>query len=107
MSDVEKLTIMLCVGGGVTLLSRELPFLLFRRKAIPNVILYLGKVLPMAIMTVLVLYCVKNTAFGSPAEYLPQLVSLLLVVLLHLWKRNSTVSILGGTICYMLFIRLL
>lgn len=107
MSNVFKLFIMLCIGGAITLLSRELPFLLFRRRAIPNFILYLGKVLPMAIMTILVLYCIRNTSFGSPQNYLPQLVSLALVVLLHLWKRSSTLSIFGGTICYMILIRLL
>jgi len=107
MSNTARLLLLLCIAGGVTILSRELPFLLFRRGKIPAFILYLGKVLPMAIMSILVIYCVKGTSFGSAAAYLPQLVALGVVAALHIWKRNTTLSIFAGTVCYMLLLRVL
>jgi len=107
MSDIVRLLLLLVIAGGITFLSRELPFLLFRSREIPSSILYLGKVLPMAIMSILVLYCIKDTAFDQPVHCLPQLIALTLVTLLHLWKRNTTLSILVGTVCYMVLLRLL
>jgi len=107
MSNVSRMVILLCIAGGVTLMTRELPFLLFRKKDIPSAILYLGRVLPMAVMCILVLYCIKDTTFTSAAGFLPQIISLSVVTLLHLWKRNTTLSIFAGTVCYMILIRLL
>lgn len=107
MRDTLRLLLFICIGGGVTLLSRELPFLLFSRRSIPGVVLYLGKVLPMAIMCILVLYCVKDISFAGAAGWLPKLASLAAVTGLHLWKRNTTLSIFAGTVCYMVLIRIL
>ena len=90
----------------VTISLRFLPFLLFGRRKTPPFILYLGKVLPYAIMGMLVVFCLRNISFADAPHGLPELISCAAVVLLHVWRRNTLLSIVGGTACYMLLIRL-
>lgn len=89
-----------------TFFERALPFLIFRGKEVPPIIRYLGNVLPMAIMATLVIYCLKETTFDSAAGFLPQLIGCAVTAILHLWRRNSMLSIFGGTIVYMLLIQM-
>lgn len=107
MSNVTRVFLMLCIAGAMSLLTRALPFLSFRRGNVPSFVLYLGKVLPMAVMCILVLYCIKGTNFQSAVGFLPQTVGLAAVTGLQLWKRSSTLSIFGGTAIYMILLRLL
>ena len=91
----------------VTMATRFLPFLLFggKRKT-PAIITYLGKVLPCAIMGMLVVYCLKDV---RPLMYpygIPELLGIALVAILHIWKRNSLLSIGAGTVFYMLLVQL-
>lgn len=88
-----------------TALLRFAPFLVFRRKT-PKVILYLGNVLPEAIMAMLVVYCLKNVSFFRGSHGIPEALSLAVVIVLHKWKHNTLLSILAGTICYMLLIQM-
>ena len=90
----------------VTFLLRFLPFLMFggKRKT-PEYIKYLGNVLPFSIMAMLVVYCIRELNFVSAANFVPQIISCLIVVLLYLWKRNTLVSIVVGTGCYMLLVQ--
>lgn len=91
-----------------TLLTRALPFVLFGRGGRPApFILYLGKVLPAAVMAILVVYCLRSTSFAAAAGFVPQAAAVAVVVALHLWKRNDLLSIAGGTAVYMLLLRLL
>ena len=100
----EILTIAICALG--TMLTRFLPFLLFRNGKTPAFIHYLGKALPTAIFGMLIIYCLKEVSFFSWSFALPELISIALVVGLHLWKRNMLLSIAAGTICYMALIQL-
>ena len=90
----------------VTAGLRFLPFLIFNEKrTTPRLIADLGKVLPFAIMGMLVVYCLKNvTPLESPYA-LPELIGCAVVALLHIWQRNTLLSIGGGTICYMLLVQ--
>ena len=90
----------------VTIALRFLPFFIFggKRKT-PEIILYLGKVLPYAIMGMLVVYCLRNVTAASISAGAGQLVACISVVLLHLWKRNTLLSIIGGTAIYMLLVQ--
>lgn len=89
-----------------TFATRLFPFLVFGRKGEPSpMIRFLGKALPPAVMAILIIYCLKNVDFLLPASVLPQLISILLVILLHLWKRNNLLSIGLGTVCYMFMIQ--
>ena len=91
----------------VTLLTRLLPFLLFPgRRQPPAAILYLGRVLPCAIMGMLVVYCLRNITPLSPPYGIPEAAGVLLAVLLHVWKRNTLLSIGGSTVVYMLLVQL-
>lgn len=90
-----------------TMLTRFLPFLVFPAgRKTPKYIEYLGKVLPGAVFGLLVIYCLKNVSVFTGAHGLPELISILVVVGLHLWKKQMLVSIAGGTICYMLLVQL-
>ena len=96
----------LLVMAAVTLLTRALPFLLFGRSdKQPRIILYLGRVLPPAIIAMLVVYCLRGISFAAAADWVPALVASAAVVALHLWKRNNMLSILGGTVLYMVLIQ--
>lgn len=95
------------ICAGVTLLLRALPFMFFGGKGgVPKWIASLGSVLPPAIMAALVVYCLKGVPFGSLADGAYQLIAGAVVVLVHLWKRNTLLSIAVGTAAYMLLIRM-
>ena len=90
----------------VTVLLRSLPFWVFREgRKTPAVIEYLGGVLPYAIMGMLVVYCLKGVSLASPGLWLPQLIGCGIVAGLHIWKRNTLLSIGLGTVCYMLLVQ--
>lgn len=109
----------IAVMAVVTFLTRALPFLLFDRgEHPPKLVLYLGRVLPPAIIAMLIIYCLKDSilAFvgGLPGalwdsavlgQWLPGLIAVAAVVVLHLWKHNNLLSIFGGTILYMALVQ--
>ena len=90
----------------VTIALRFLPFFIFggKRKT-PEIILYLGKVLPYAIMGMLVVYCLRSVTTAGIGAGAAQLAACTVVVLLHLWKRNTLLSIIGGTVVYMFLVQ--
>ena len=99
--------LLLAVAVLVTMATRFLPFLIFgEKRKTPAIIEYLGKVLPCAIMGMLVVYCLKDLSFLSTPFGLPELIACVVVAALHVWKRNSLLSIGGGTVCYMLRVQL-
>lgn len=101
----QILTIALVVLGTMT--TRFLPFLVFPAgKPTPKYVQYLGKFLPSAVFGLLVVYCLKNVSLFAGSRGLPEMLSIALVVILHLWKRQMLLSIAGGTICYMLLVQL-
>lgn len=89
-----------------TLFERAFPFLIFRGKEVPEIVRYLGRVLPMAIMATLVMYCLKGISFSSAAGFAPMLIASALTALLHIWKRNTMLSIFGSTVCYMVLVQM-
>lgn len=96
----------IAVMAGVTLLTRALPFLLFDRgQEPPGTILYLGRVLPPAVMSMLVVYCLRGMDFSAAPGWLPQVIGVGAVVLLHKWKHNTLLSIFGGTLLYMFLVQ--
>ena len=90
--------------AAVTMLLRFLPFLVFRKKT-PPYIAYLGEVLPAAIIGMLVVYCLKDTVLTRAPFGIPELIAGLAVAGLQAWKRNSLLSILGGTVLYMVLVQ--
>ena len=91
----------------VTWALRAFPFLLFGNRPLPKVIRYLGKALPPAIMTVLVIYCLRDTSFSQSPFGIPELAACALVVILQAVRKNMYLSIIAGTVCYMALIRVM
>ncbi len=91
----------------VTAALRFLPFLLFSgKKKTPKLIEKLGRVLPYAIMGMLVVYCLKDVHVADMGGFLPALIACLVVGASYVWRRNTLVSIVLGTVCYMLLVQL-
>ncbi len=89
----------------VTCTLRAFPFLLFGSRPLPKIIHYLGKALPPAIMTILVIYCLRDTKLTQFPYGIRELAACLLVVFLQILRKNMYLSIIAGTICYMILIR--
>ena len=99
--------LLIAAGVLVTMATRFLPFLIFgEKRKTPPIIEYLGTVLPCAIMGMLVVYCLKDVSFVKNPFGIPELIACSVVAALHVWKRNSLLSIGGGTVCYMLLVQL-
>ena len=89
-----------------TLVTRAIPFILFPEgKEVPKAVAYLGKVLPPAVIGMLVVYCFKTIEITSAPFGLPEIIAGIAVVLLHIWKRNNLLSIGAGTILYMVLVQ--
>ena len=99
--------LILAVAALVTVLLRALPFALFAGRPLPRWVTYLGSVLPPAIMGVLVVYCLKDAGFTGPTHGLRELAAVAATAGLHLWRKNTLLSIAGGTASYMILIRVM
>lgn len=95
----------IAVTALVTMLTRFLPFAVFGKRPLPRVVVYLGRVLPPAIMAALVVYCLKDIDMTAFPFGLAELISVAVTALVHLWRRNTLLSIALGTACYMVLIR--
>ena len=94
------------VTAVATWVTRALPFLIFgNKKELPKFVTYLGRVLPGAIMATLVVYCLRLINLTAFPFGLAELISVAVVVILHLWRKNIFWSMAGGTLCYMILIR--
>ena len=99
----QIVTIGLCVLG--TMLTRFLPFWVFRGGQVPAYVRYLGRALPGAIFGMLVVYCLKGVQWTAGTHGLPEILAILVIIGLHRWKKQMLVSIAGGTVCYMLLVQ--
>ena len=98
--------LLIVVMAVVTFVLRAFPFIVFSgKKPTPQFVTYLGKVLPYAIIGMLVIYCVKDISFGAVGDFLPYLIAGAIVVILHVWKRNTLLSIIAGTLSYMALVQ--
>ena len=107
MSNIQFiLTIAVCAAA--TMLTRFLPFLVFgsRGGKVPEVVEYLGHVLPAAIFGMLIVYCLKGVTPFSGSHGIPEALALLATIALHKWKHQTLLSVTGGTLCYVLLVQL-
>ena len=106
MPDTHSLVLVI-VMAAVTVLIRFSPFLIFRSgKPTPPMIERLGRLLPCAVMGMLVVYCLRNVSLIRPPHGLPEAIAALVTALLYLWRRSTLLSIVAGTVCYMLLVQL-
>ena len=107
MTTVQMgITIAVCTAA--TMLTRFLPFLIFSSKDQdpPEVVRYLGRVLPAAIFGMLIVYCLRNVTPLSGSHGIPESIAIAVTVALHKWKHQTLVSIAGGTVCYVLLVQM-
>lgn len=107
MHSNTHVLLQILVMAAVTALLRFLPFWVFRNnERRPAVITYLGTVLPYGVMGMLVVYCLKNVSLLTAPHGLPEFLAVAVVAGLHIWKRNTLLSIFGGTAFYMVLVQL-
>jgi branched-subunit amino acid transport protein AzlD len=105
LTPLETIIMILAIAAG-TQLTRWLPFLLFpENRQPPAVVTYLGRVLPPAVMGLLVIYCLKGVSLIAAPHGIPEAVGIAVTALLHRWKGNVLISIAGGTVIYMLLVQ--
>ena len=105
LTPVQTLIMIFAVALG-TMITRFTPFLLFPdSKEPPKVVTYLGKVLPPAVMGLLVVYCLRNVSVVRAPHGLPELIAIAVIVILHKWKGNVLLSIGAGTVLYMVLVQ--
>lgn len=106
--ELTLIEILITIGMMIlgTVATRALAFILFpANKETPVYIVYLGKVLPYAMIGFLVVYCLKNVSPIASPYGLPELFAILCIVLLHLWKKSTLLSIGVGTAIYMILVQ--
>ena len=100
--------LIIIVAAATTFFIRLLPFLLFSHGGEPpKWVTYLGRVLPPALMSFLLIYCIRNVDFHSMPDAFPSLISIAAAVILHIWKRNTLLSIGVSTVLYMVLLHLM
>lgn len=106
MINVSHSLILIAIMALVTAGLRYLPFLIFSKREIPKALIYLGDVLPGAIIGMLVIYCFKSTAVISYPYALPEIIACAVVVGLYIWRKNTLLSIGIGTVLYMVLVQM-
>lgn len=103
--SVKESILIILVIAAITFSLRAAPFILFRTGKTPEVVSYLGSVLPPAVMGMLIVYSLRNVSVLDAPFGIPELLAVAAVAGLHLWRRNTLLSILGGTVLYMVLIQ--
>ena len=104
MSGGERI-ITIIIAGVATLLTRFLPFVVFKGKKIPPFIDYLGYALPVAVFGMLLVYCLKDTVVTSFPFALPEILGLAVTSAIYLWRKNTLLSIAAGTVFYLFLVQ--
>ena len=106
MTDYRHAMLIMIVMGLMTLATRILPVLIFgRSEKVPDFILYLGKVVPFTAMGLLIVYCLRDVSVFSGSHAIPEILALAVVAVSYLWKKNSILSVVVGTIVYMFLVQ--
>ena len=105
--DVKHSILIIAVIALITMAIRYTPFLIFGgKKKTPKIVIYLGKVLPFAMIGMLAVYCFKDVTLLSFPFALPELTAAIVVVATYMWKGNTLISVASGTVSYMLLVQL-
>lgn len=106
MPDYSHALAIILIMGAVTIATRILPVLIFdRNDNVPDIIIYLGKVVPYTAMGFLIVYCLKDVSVLDDSHALPEVIALSVVAGTYLWKRNTIISVILGTAIYMLLVQ--
>ena len=106
MSETAYGIIVIATMALVTLFIRAIPFCIFERGGkVPKVVEFLGKALPPAMMSFLLVYCVRNADYLGTSHGLPELLGVAIAMVLHVWKGNTFLSIGLATVAYMIMVQ--
>lgn len=105
--SVRNVVIVFLVCALITYFYRALPFLFFSKVKVPEVLNKLKDILPAAFMAILVVYCFKGVPSASFNERIYLACGALITVLVHLWKRNTILSVVLGTAVYMFLLNVI
>ncbi len=94
------------ISAVITFLLRALPFIAFAKRPMPERLTRLGRVLPPAIMAVLIVYCLKDGIAAQVAVGVPELIAALATAIAYKLRHNTFAGIVVGTAVYMLLIRI-
>lgn len=104
MTGLERI-ITILIAGFATVLTRFLPFVIFKGKKTPKALDYLGFALPCSVFGMLLVYCLKDTVVTSFPFALPEVLGLAVTSAIYLWKKNTLISIAAGTVFYMFLVQ--
>ena len=107
MVNVEQVIVGTVIAAAVTFFTRAAPFLFFSKNKPSPAIMYIQRYIPPMVMTILVIYCLKDIEWTAYPHGFPALLGVALTAILHLWKRNALLSIFSGTALYMFLMRAL
>ena len=105
MMSLEKVAISIFTMSAITFFTRIFPFIFFKDKNPPDIIIFAEKYIPPMIMTILVIYCLKDINFLLLPFGTPEIISITFVAAVHIWRKNQLISILGGTSLYMALVQ--
>jgi len=106
MPTTTQALIIIAILAVGTAITRFLPFVFFpNAKSAPRYVHYLGKMLPTAAISLLVVYCLRYIEFTSAPHGIPEAIAIIAVAALHIWKKNTLLSIAAGTVLYMLLVQ--
>ena len=106
MTDYRHAMIVIAVMGLAVIATRIVPVLIFGRgERVPEFILYLGRVVPYTAMGLLIVYCLRDVPVMDAPHGLPEIISLAVVTVTYIWKRNTILSVVIGTALYMFLVQ--
>ena len=105
--NMGEVLVVILISAVITFGLRVLPFLIFRNdNDLPDMIKQLGEILPSAIMAILIVYCLKDAGNNFMADGIWRFMAVLIVAASYKWKHNTLISILLGTVSYMLLLHI-
>lgn len=105
LTTTQALVTIAILAAG-TAITRFLPFVLFpNAQSAPRYVYYLGKMLPTAAISLLVVYCLRHVELTANPHGLPEILAIIVVAALHIWRKNTLLSIAVGTAAYMLLVQ--
>ncbi|MBF1192404.1 MAG: AzlD domain-containing protein [Fusobacterium periodonticum] len=94
----------LSAGVGMVI-CRLLPFIIFANGKLPKLVKFYEKYLPYSLMAILFCYCFASVKFSVYPHGFPEVISLIVIILLHIWKKNVMLSLFLGTVVFLILSR--
>ena len=104
---VSKAVFVSLLIGLIVFCERLFPFAVFSKRKPGKLIHIFERYIPPVVMIGLLIYSLRDVRFACSTQWVPQISAIIFTIITYIWKKNSLVSIFGGTIIYMILIRVL